>query len=123
MAAKRKQNGNPNWKKGESANPKTTFDKVQPTPEQKSAGWAKKKTLKELLNLCLKGNDEASKEVRKLLSSFLGLSEAELISLSLEEAMDLKQIQKAINKGDTLAWRAIKEQVYGMKYEHEVKNI
>jgi len=105
---------------GDFPNKETQFkhgEVVQPTPEQKSAGWAKKRMLKDLLNLCLTGKDRASMEARRLLGEMLNLNEDEITKLTLEEAMDLRQIQKAITKADTPAWKAIKEVMYGTKTE------
>lgn len=96
--------------------PKFT-SKNQPTPEQKSAGWAKKKALKELLNLCISGNDPVSTKARESLAQILGVKASALKKMTFEEVMDLRQIQRAFN--DTRAWKAIKDTVYGQKHDIE----
>lgn len=94
----------------------TQFSKKnQPTPEKKSAGWKRKLMLKELLNICINGNDAMSKELRKSLAKILKIPANELKAMTFEEAMDLSQIQRAMHS--TKAWKDIKEVVYGQKHE------
>lgn len=85
----------------------------QPAPELKSAGWGKKKATKELLNLLLSGNDATSIEIRESLAQILGVEPDSLKAMTLEEVMDMKQIQRAIAGGRD--WKALKEVVYGQK--------
>ncbi len=99
---------------GEFPNKETQFkpgEVSSATPEQKSAGWAKKRTLKELLNLCLIGDDQTSIKAREALSTILKCNPDELKGMTFEEVMDLRQIQRAWN--DSRAWKAIKDVVYG----------
>lgn len=93
---------------------KTRFSKKnQPKPEKKSAGWKKKLLLKDLLNLCLGGKDEKSVTLRETLAPLLGVKPDALKAMTFEEAIDMRQIQRAMN--DTHAWKAIKDVVYGSK--------
>lgn len=97
----------------------TPFSKDnQPTPEQKSLGWAKKRTLKELLSLCISGNDEISIEVREKLAEMLGLKPDDIKGMTFEEAMDLKQAQRAMVSGRD--WKHLKDVVYGQKIENTI---
>jgi len=97
---------------------KTRFSKKrQPKPEKKSAGWKRKRTLKELLNICLTGEDTNSIKLRESLAMILGMKPEELKGMTFEEAMDLRQIQRAMN--DSKAWKSLKETVYGQKHSIE----
>lgn len=74
-------------------------------------GWAKKKLLKELLNIST-GNKigSGSNDYRKLASDFFGIKEEDV---TIRMVMDFRQIEKAILKGDTQAYNAIMDRSYG----------
>ena len=85
----------------------------QPTPEKKAAGWAKKKSLKELLNLCLNGNDAVAKDTREKLAIILGKKPDDIRKMTFEEVIDMRQIYRAMSNGRD--WKALKEIAYGTK--------
>lgn len=88
----------------------------QPSPEQKSMGWQKKKALKDLLNLPLEG--EESKARREELLGYLGLPK-DLI-LTVEEFLHLKMfvLQLKTNNNTTVqAYEKIMNRAYGHKVE------
>lgn len=91
---------------------------TQPSPEAKSAGWLKKRTLKELLAMELSGTDKSAALVRSFVSKYLGVKESEVGNeITLEIAMHLRQIEKAIAKGDTRAYEVLNERAYGKKLQ------
>ncbi len=88
--------------------------KRQPSPKKKKAGWLKKKALTDLLELGVKGKDEGSSQIRKVIASYLGCKESDISKdLTLEVAMHLRQIDKAIKKGDTQAYIAVLDRAHG----------
>ncbi len=89
----------------------------QPSKEQKSLGWQRKKALKELLNLCISGSDDTSKNARSSLAKIIGCKPADLKTMTFEEVIDLKQIQRAMKSG--LDWERIKKTVYGQRHQIE----
>ncbi|MBL7961464.1 hypothetical protein JNL27_14615 [bacterium] len=93
----------------------------QPSPEAKSAGWLKKRTLKELLAMELSGTDKSAALVRSFVSKYLGVKESEVGNeITLEIAMHLRQIEKAIAKGDTRAYEVLNERAYGKNISVDV---
>jgi len=89
---------------------KTQFSKEsQPTPEAKSEGWKKRRTLKELADalLNLKGIEKAKETA---IAVGMDLSDDEF---TLEIVMTLRQIEKALKKGDTPAYNAAMDRMVG----------
>ncbi len=83
----------------------------QPTPEAKSAGWKKKRLLKDLLELTTRSMFEGSqKDYTKITATYFGIPEEDV---SVEIIMQYRQIEKAIMKGDTIAFNAIMDRAYG----------
>jgi len=66
-----------------------------------------KKSLIDLLN----SKPILSKSERKSLANFLGKTEQEIISISFEEIMNIRMIQRAFN--DSRAWVEIQKRAYG----------
>lgn len=101
-----------NLKRG---NPEYQFtSENQPSPEAKSAGKRRAKTLKELLAVSVKGNDKSSKVVRGMIATYLGCDPDEVSDdMTLEIAMHLRQIDKAIKKGDTQAYNSVMDRAHG----------
>lgn len=94
---------------------------TQPSPQAKSAGWQKKRTLKQLLAMELRGTDKSAQLVRSFVSKYLGIKENEVGNeITLEIAMHLRQIEKAITKGDTRAYEAVNERAYGKKIQADI---
>jgi len=89
-------------------------EQAQPSPEAKSAGWLRKRQLRELLKMQITGKAPAAEMVKRFVASYLGVAESDVKDeLTLEVAMDLRQIEKAITKGDTKAYEVVKDRVYG----------
>lgn len=80
----------------------------QPSGEAKSLGKKKKKMLRDLLELAYQG--PARGKARQLAATYLGVDESEL---TVENMMHFKQIESAIKKGNTFAYVAVLDRVYG----------
>lgn len=94
-------------KKGNKATQFTSEN--QPSPEAKSLGRRKKRTLKELAEIVVEGKGlEKAKQIAKRLGIPLEDDEftAELI-------MTLRLIEKAINLGDVSAYSAVMDRMKG----------
>lgn len=80
--------------------------------EAKKKGWAEKRLLKNLLNIITdkKFNAKQNSDWRQLASEFFGIPAEEI---TVETMMEFRQFEKAINNGDTYAYNAIKDRVYG----------
>lgn len=94
-----------NLKKG---NPETQFSSEnQPSAESKSKGWKKKRATKEIMESFLTNK---AQESERELAEFFGFDTDEIDNRTLA---DLKQVQKAINDGDTKAYMAVMDRLYG----------
>ena len=93
-----------NLKKGK----KFTSDR-QPSPEAKSEGWKKRRLLRDLADALIEG--EQLKELKELANN-LGMP-LENDEVTLEVAMSLKQVQKALLRGDTKAYNAVLDRLKG----------
>lgn len=100
--------------KGVESSTKPFTKENQPSSESKSAGWTRKRLLRDLLQLTIDGEQPDAKIVKAFIAGYLGKKEKELSdNLTLEQCMDLRLIEKAIKEGDTSAYTAIKDRVYG----------
>lgn len=85
----------------------------QPTLEQKQAGWKRKKAGRALaqavLALAFKGQTDS--ELRKQAAEYFNIPEDRI---TVEAMMLFRQAEKAIQKGDTAAFRAIMERAHGL---------
>jgi len=88
----------------------------QPAPEQKSAGWAKKKRGAELakliLNLPFKGAKDS--KIKELAAEYFGVPQDEV---TVEQVMTFRQAEKAIQKADTQAYKILFERAYGYRQQ------
>lgn len=84
----------------------------QPSGEQKSAGWAKKKVGTELAKLILdlpfKGKLDGV--LRKDIASYFGVDENHITN---EQVIYFRQIEKAVSKSDTPAAKFVIERAHG----------
>lgn len=89
-------------------NKPTQFSKEnQPTPEQKAAGHKRKVLLKQIAKQIVTGG------FRKALvpvAEYLGVDPDQI---DLETALHLKQMEKALKKGDTFAYNALMDRLKG----------
>ena len=91
-------------------NPEHQFTSTnQPTPEQKSNGWKRKKALTDLANALVNG-DRLSK--CKVIADEVGIY-LEDNEFTLDIAMTLKQIEIALDEGDTKAYNAAMDRLIG----------
>jgi len=90
----------------------TQFSKdSQPTGKAKSEGKKKAKLIKDIAKQIVKGG---VKDALKPLAEYLGL---EVDEINLETVMHLKQMEKAINDGDTNAYNAVMNRIAGKAKE------
>lgn len=93
-------------------NESTRFSKTsQPSGEAKSNGKKKAKLIKEIATQIVQGG---VKDALKPLAIYLGL---EIDEINLETVMHLKQMEKAINDGDTNAYNAVMNRIAGKAKE------
>lgn len=91
--------------------PKPFSNTNQPSPEAKKAGWAKRNALRDLLNITTGAKFEGStKDYRELTAKYLGIEEK---YVTVKMVMEFRQIEKAILKGDTIAFNAIMDRAFG----------
>lgn len=100
--------------------PKPFTPDNQPTPEQKKAGWLKKKRAQDLAKAVLEMKFVGSKDggLKKEVAEFFGISEEEI---TVEIMMLFRQAEKAIKKFDTPAFNAVMDRAFGKpkeKLEH-----
>lgn len=109
-APKKKKRGNINGTMG-----KQFTSEYQPSPESKRLGRLKKRTLKDLSNLVISSEHIGGKAVIKFVATFLGIPEEEVKEehITMEMAMHLRQLEKAIKTGDTYAWNSLMDRIYG----------
>lgn len=85
----------------------------QPTPEAKSLGWKKKRQGRELakavLELAFKGMKNS--ELKKAAAEYFSIAEHEI---TVEMMLLFRQAEKAIQKADTAAFRAVMERAHGL---------
>lgn len=88
------------------------FSKKQPTPEQKKAGWDKKKKGAELVKHILEQKFTGAKDgqLKAEIAMYFNCPESEI---TVEMAMIFRQAQKALSKADTPAFKAVIERGYG----------
>lgn len=79
----------------------------QPSGEAKKAGKRRAKALKDVCSQLVTGK---SKEALESLAKYLGL---EVDEIDIELALHLKQIQKALNEGDTKAYNSVMDRLKG----------
>lgn len=85
--------------------------KNQPTPEAKSAGWKKRRILKDLLELTTGATfNNSTTDYRALTAKYFGIPETEV---TVRMVMDFRQVEKAILSGDTAAYVAVNDRAYG----------
>ncbi|MBQ0732973.1 hypothetical protein [Aquimarina celericrescens] len=105
---------NENLKKGQ----RTRFSKKnQPSKRSKSEGRKRKYLLKKIAEQLVEVN--ALKEVQ----DFLLYLDFKIDRITLETAMDLKQIEKALKNGDTIAYKAIMNRLRGKPHQEIGNNI
>jgi hypothetical protein len=91
--------------------PKKFTSEYQPTPEAKSLGIRKKRALKEILEISTSRQFKGSSErYREMAAEYLEIEPEEV---DVKMIMYFRQIQKAIQKGDTEAFKAVMDRVYG----------
>ncbi len=110
------------FKKGNKDGEKTQFGKDnQPSPEAKSDGWRRRRTLQELADALL-NTSGINKAKQTAIECGMDLQDDEF---TLEVVMTLRQIEKAIKKGDTQAYSAAMDRMKGkplQKNENENKH-
>ena len=79
----------------------------QPAPEAKSKGKKKQLFLKDIASQIVGG--QAVEDVKPI-AEYLGIPESKI---DIETLMHLKQMQKAIEKGDTKAYQAVLDRLKG----------
>ena len=105
------ENGNRTGKVGKGNPPKDKqFSKEnQPSGEAKSKGWKKKRELKDLANALITGDAKKNAAATAQLVG-IDLSDQEY---TIEVIMTLKQIEKALEVGDTKAYNAAMDRMQG----------
>lgn len=87
--------------------------KPQPSREAKRNGWAKKKRAQELakavLDLAFKGMEDSN--LKSKAAEYFGVPEKKI---TVEMMMLFRQAEKAIQKADTPAFKAVMERAHGM---------
>lgn len=94
----------------------------QPTPEQKKAGWAKKKRGQELakaiLDMAFKGQDNS--QLKKQAAAYFGVKEK---NITVEMMLLFRQAEKAIQKADTNAFNAVMDRTFGKPKQESVVKV
>ena len=123
MAKRKSENGKGTGKKnviGKGMPPiETQFSSEnQPSPEAKSLGHKRKRALKDLAEALITGEGlEKAKRIADSVGVELGLDE-----FTLENVMTLRQIEKALAKGDTPAYNAAMDRLRG-KAVQQTENV
>lgn len=93
-------------------NTKPFSGKNQPDPNQKKAGWLRKKKGQELARAILELSFKGAKnsELRKQMAEYYGITEAEI---TVEMMGLFRQAEKMIGKADTPAFKAVMERAHG----------
>lgn len=79
----------------------------QPSSEAKKKGWANKKLIKEISELTISGT---ANEIAEKVGEYFGIEPKDI---DHETLADLRQLEKAIRKGDTQAYNAYKDRLRG----------
>lgn len=92
----------------------------QPTPEQKRAGWLKKKRAQELAKAVLELSFKGMKDpkVKREAAAYFGIEPSDL---TVEMMLLFRQAQKAIEQSDTYAFNSVMDRAFGKpkeKLEH-----
>lgn len=89
----------------------------QPSSESKKRGWDKRKKSKELAEaiLSLKFVGAKDSKLKQMMAEMFGVKEKDL---TVEMMMLFRQTEKAIQKGDTFAFMAVMDRVYGKAKQH-----
>jgi ribosomal 50S subunit-associated protein YjgA (DUF615 family) len=95
-------------KKRPPENGKKFSKDYQPSGENKSKGKAKSRLLKDLLEMAFVGAKGA--KLRKAAAAYMNLPEE---TITLEDMMHYRQIEKAISKSNTFAYQAVLDRAYG----------
>lgn len=92
----------------------------QPSPESKKAGWAKKKSGQELAKaiLELKFYGKTKSQIGKQAAEYFGVPEEEI---TIEQIMIFRQAEKAIQEGDTQAFKVVLDRAHGAP-KQEIEN-
>lgn len=86
----------------------------QPDPELLRKGWARKRALKQLLKVQNPGMFHGSKtDYVSVVAAFFNIPEEHKDLVTVRMIMDYRQIEKAVLKGDTYAYEAVLNRVYG----------
>lgn len=94
-----------------SPTPKPFTKENQPTSEQKKAGWAKRRILKDLLDITTGATfNNSTTDYRALTAKYLGIPPEEV---TVRMVMDFRQVEKAIMKADTPAYVAVMDRAFG----------
>lgn len=109
MSTQRNPNSLANLQNGVKFTPEN-----QPPPENKSAGILRKKAGKELakavLELAFKGM--ANSDLKQLAAAYFGIEDPEQVTV--EMMLIFRQAEKAIQKADTAAFKAVMERAHGL---------
>lgn len=91
--------------------PKPFTKDNQPSAAAKKAGWAKRRILKDLLELTTGATfNNSTTDYRALTAKYFGIPDEEV---TVRMVMDFRQVEKAILKGDTAAYVAVNDRAYG----------
>lgn len=116
-----KRKGNPTWQKGRSATPEKQFSADnQPSGKAKSEGKAAAKRGRELTKALLELTFTGAKDspLKKAIAEYFGVPAEDL---TIEMMMNMRQMEKAIQKADTFAYNAVMARAFGMpKQQTEV---
>lgn len=80
----------------------------QPSNELKKKGHAKRRLLKDLLEMAFTGPKGG--KLKKAAATYLGIPEEEL---TVEDMMHFRQIERAIGKQNTFAYMAVMDRAFG----------
>ncbi len=91
----------------------------QPSPEAKKAGWAKKRAGKLLSQFILEQGYKGLKDsaLRKGMAEYFNVPEDKI---TVEMMMTFRQIEKAITKADTEAFKAIMDRAHGKPVQENI---
>lgn len=96
-----------------STDGKPFSSKNQPSAELKKEGWAKKRLLKDLASMLVTGSGlEKAQKTAKSVGLDFGTE------ITVEIAMTMRQIDKALSDGDTQAYNAAMDRLVGKATQH-----
>lgn len=91
--------------------PKPFTKENQPSAASKKAGWAKRRILKDILEITTGATfNNSTTDYRELTAKYLGIPPQEV---TVRMVMDFRQIEKAIMKADTPAYIAVMDRALG----------